>query len=262
MKRAIKIPGKEASSKPITNNQNRCIRLRMGEPVIQRTPRKWSVVKTHLQTPHQSHYLKNGTWIEEQGHPGTNRQHWRSTEQTGQLSFMETSPPLRFFFLLFLAAKRDISLQVSHLEGRTSLWMDALLQQDPSMVKWALSKQKYSQLIKLYITPHVCQSNKLPPRVPDKNYEDKCKGTRCPQGRLEKNGLTDTSFLLLLHHWCCNTPLPKDLSREGTTGSSTMVLVAQPWTADLLRWCPQRFIACLYFVLHGSSCRSCFKHMV
>lgn len=36
-KRAIKIPGK-----PITSKYNRCIRLRMGVPVFQRTLRKWS----------------------------------------------------------------------------------------------------------------------------------------------------------------------------------------------------------------------------
>lgn len=69
---------------------------------FQRTPRKWLVVKTHHRTPHQlqgassrSHCLKKGTWTEEHGHPGSSRQHCRSTlpEQTGQLSITETSPP-------------------------------------------------------------------------------------------------------------------------------------------------------------------------
>lgn len=87
---------------------------------FQRTPRKWLVVKTHHRTPHQlqgassrSHYLKKGTWTEEHGHPGSGRQHCRSTlpEQTGQLSITETFPPPGE--KLLLTAKRDIFLQSS-----------------------------------------------------------------------------------------------------------------------------------------------------
>lgn len=157
----------------------------MGVPVFKRTPRKWSAVNPHLQTPCQvqgavniSHCIKKGTWIEGQSHSSTNRQHCSSTlpEQTGQLSFPESSPP--FAALSFSPRVKNQLICGCFFHGKT------FYGEEGSIYTGAHS---FSQELWNSQGRPVCKSNNPSLlMVPDKNDEDKCWGTKRPQGRLEK----------------------------------------------------------------------------